>query len=175
MLQTTIIGNLGADAEVKELNGRKFVSFNVAHSERWTDENNVQYERTLWVSCTLNGDGGNLLPYLKKGTSIYAIGRTSTRVYSSKKERGFVAGLNLSVTHIELIGGKVDDIPSRLYTAQGREVKVNKAFFIYQEEGWNQTLLDKQGNQYYVQQDGWITRSNQERIPDEQQNENQED
>lgn len=174
MLQTTIIGNLGADAEVKELNGRKFVSFNVAHSEKWTDENNVQCERTLWVSCTLNGDGGNLLPYLKKGTSIYAIGRTSTRVYSSKKERGFVAGLNLSITHIELIGGKVDEIPSRLYTTQGREVKVNKAFFIYQEEGWNQTLLDKQGNQYYVQQDGWITRSNQDRIPDEQQNENQE-
>lgn len=174
MLQTTIIGNLGADAEVKELNGRKFVSFNVAHSERWTDENNVQCERTLWVSCILNGDGGNLLPYLKKGTSIYAIGRTSTRVYSSKKERGFVAGLNLSITHIELIGGKVDDIPSRLYTTQGREVKVNKAFFIYQEEGWNQTLLDKQGKEYFVNSDGWITSTPISEQLDNAINENQE-
>ena len=34
MLQLEIIGNLGNDAEIKEFSGKKYVSMNVAHSER---------------------------------------------------------------------------------------------------------------------------------------------
>ena len=32
MLQLEVIGNIGNDAEIKEFNGKKYVSFNVAHS-----------------------------------------------------------------------------------------------------------------------------------------------
>ena len=35
MLKCEIIGNLGADAEVKEANGSKFVAMRVAHSSKW--------------------------------------------------------------------------------------------------------------------------------------------
>ena len=34
MLQLEVIGNLGSDAEIKEFNGKKYVSMNVAHSEK---------------------------------------------------------------------------------------------------------------------------------------------
>ena len=37
MLQIEVIGNIGADAEIKEFGGKKYVSFNVAHSERRKD------------------------------------------------------------------------------------------------------------------------------------------
>lgn len=165
MLQTSIIGNLGADAEVKNINGNEFVSFNVAHTERWKTEDGVQHEKTLWVSCALSGNGGNILPFLKKGTTIFAIGRTSTRVYSSEKERGFVAGLNLSVQHIELIGGRQDEVPSRLYDSAGREVIITKWFYCADESIRNTILYDRSGNQYDINERGWaarLTNTNQE-------------
>ena len=39
MLKLVIIGNLGADAELRNANGAQFLSFRVAHSDRWTDRN----------------------------------------------------------------------------------------------------------------------------------------
>ena len=77
MLQLEIIGNLGADAQVMTSNGKPFVSFNVAHTERWQGEDGVKHEQTQWVSGALNGDGGNLLQYLKKGTTVSNITSTT--------------------------------------------------------------------------------------------------
>jgi single-stranded DNA-binding protein len=34
MLKVELIGNIGADAEVKDYQGNKFVTFRVAHSSR---------------------------------------------------------------------------------------------------------------------------------------------
>ena len=66
MLKLQVIGNLGADARLVNSNGNEFVSMRVAHSENYTI-NGQQSTWTLWVDCTLNGNGGNLLQYLKKG------------------------------------------------------------------------------------------------------------
>lgn len=162
MLHTTIIGNLGADAEVRNVNGNEFVSFNVAHSEQWKAEDGTKHEKSVWVSCTLNGNGGNLLPYLKKGTCIYAIGRTSTRVYSSEKERGFVAGINLSIIHIELVGGKSDDVPSRLFTEEGKMVRVEKQYGTNEQEFWGQDVKSKNGEVFHIDNFGLIRKINSE-------------
>ena len=109
MLQLQIIGNLGADAEIKDFNGRKCVAFNVAHTERYKDAQGNQVESTTWVSCLWNSDGGKLLPYLKKGTQVFVEGSMSLRVYDSPKAHAKVAGANLSVRHLELVGGKKED------------------------------------------------------------------
>ena len=45
MLQLEVIGNLGNDAEIKEFGGNKYVSMNVAHSEKRKDGG----ETTVWV------------------------------------------------------------------------------------------------------------------------------
>lgn len=157
MLQLTIIGNLGADAEVKEVNGKKFVSFNVAHTERWVDDTGTIHESTQWVGCALSGDGGNLLQYLKRGTTIYAVGRLKTRVYSSEKARAMVAGLDLSVQHIELVGGKADEIPSRLYDREGKQVDVSKHYWTSQAPYYGQIVYDRSGSQYSVDTNGWVS------------------
>lgn len=96
MLELTLIGNLGKDAEQKEINGRPVMTFNVAHSEKGADGQ----ERTTWVSCIRNIKDGNnaLLQYLKKGTRVYLRGKVYTKIYND------TATLNCNVTYIELLG-----------------------------------------------------------------------
>ena len=165
MLQLIIVGNLGADAVVKEANGKKFVSFNVAHTERWTDDQGVIHDTTQWVGCALSGDGGNLLQYLRKGTCIYAIGRVKTRVYSSEQARGFVAGLDLSIQHIELIGARPDDIPSRLYDKEGKQIDISKHYWTQMSNYYNTIVYDKGGKQYTIDKYGWVAAVKEEEQP----------
>jgi len=64
MLQIEIIGNLGQDAEIKEFNGQRFISFSVAHTESYTDAHGERQKRTVWVSCLKYGESG-VINYLK--------------------------------------------------------------------------------------------------------------
>lgn len=130
MFRAIIIGNLGSDARVENNNGRPFVSFNVGHNDRYTDSEGNVKETTQWISCALNGDGGKLLPYLKKGKAVYVEGRASTRVFSSEKLRRMVAGLNISVDHLELLPGSTESIPRQVATSEGLLHNVNKAYYL---------------------------------------------
>lgn len=103
MLNLQVIGNLGADAEKRESNGRAFTTFRVAHSERRTDGTEV----TTWASCVLNGDGGSLTQYLKKGTKVFVSGRMRVRTFSSPKTHQIEAGIDISVDRIELCGSQL--------------------------------------------------------------------
>lgn len=129
MLQFQVIGNLGRDAEVKSVNGSQFVSFNVAATESWIDNQGNRQERTTWVSCALNGDGGKLLPYLKKGRRVYVSGDGSVKLYSSAVQRRMMAGANIAVRTIELLGGEADEVPAHLYTSDGEQVDITKAYY----------------------------------------------
>lgn len=103
MLRIEMIGNLGADAEVKDNNGRKFISFRVAHTDKWKDPTSGQeHVSTVWASCALNGDGGKLLQYLKKGIKVFLRGSMSLNTYSSPKTHQIECGLNISVWELEL-------------------------------------------------------------------------
>lgn len=107
MIRIEMIGNLGADAELKDNNGRKFVSFRVAHTDKWknsqTGQDNVS---TVWASCAINGDAHNLLPYLKKGVKVFVRGSVQLIMYSSPKTHQMECGLNIAVWEIELCGGQ---------------------------------------------------------------------
>lgn len=37
MLKVEFVGNIGADAEIKDFNGKRYIAFNVATSERFKD------------------------------------------------------------------------------------------------------------------------------------------
>lgn len=106
MIKVEIIGNLGADAMLQVVNGNKFVSFRVANTDAWTDKQTGEIKKsTQWISCSLNGDGGALLPYLKKGTKVFVRGNAQFVVFSSAKTRQMEVGVNLFVREIELCGG----------------------------------------------------------------------
>lgn len=106
MIKMEIIGNLGADAQLQSVNGNTFVSFRIANTDVWTDKATGEIKKnTQWVSCSLNGNGGNLLPYLKKGIKVFVRGNAQIVVYSSPKTHQMEAGVNLFVREIELCGG----------------------------------------------------------------------
>ena len=108
MLQLTIIGRLGADATVREVGDQRAISFNVAHSERYTDRQGQQQERTTWVSCTLwrSPERLGIVPYLVRGGQVWLRGVPSARAYEANGEAR--ASLDLRVLEVELLGGKQD-------------------------------------------------------------------
>lgn len=134
MFRSIVIGNLGADARLESHEGRPFVAFNIGHNDRYTDSQGNTRETTQWISCTLNGDGGKLLQYLKKGKSVYVEGRTSTRIYSSPKEKRMVAGINLSVDHLELLNSNIDEVPRNLADSSGLLHQTAKMYYISPSE-----------------------------------------
>lgn len=124
MLNLQVIGNLGSDAVVKENNGKKFVTFNVAHTDKYTDEQGVKHEKTTWVSCIWNGDGGRVLPYLTKGACVFAQGPAELRVFDSAKDHCKKAGVSIRIQHLELVGGKKEE-----QTADQQQASVEDAPF----------------------------------------------
>lgn len=68
MIIVCITGNLGADAELREIDGRKFISFRMCSTEK---RNGKDYP--TWVTVRYR-DNPNLLPYLKKGASLLVNG-----------------------------------------------------------------------------------------------------
>ena len=110
MIKMEVIGNLGADAQLQVYSGNKFISFRVANTDSWTDRQTGEIKKTTqWISCTLNGDGGGLFQYLKKGTKVFVRGNAQTIVYSSPKTHQMECGINLYVREIELCGGKQEE------------------------------------------------------------------
>lgn len=166
MFQATVIGHLGANAEIKSYNGKPFVSFRVAHSERYTSGSGEQKERTQWVSCALNGDGGSLTQYLKKGQLVAVMGDCTLGLANSQIMRSMVPTCNLHVTNIELLGGAPsEDLPRQLVDADGQLINVIKFYSLSHEDfvrvnpaGHTVQLFDTRGGRYTLNADGFINR-----------------
>lgn len=105
MLQCEVIGNIGNDAEIKDFSGKKYVSFNVAHSERRKDANGTTIESTTWVSVLWYGDGGGLTQYLKRGCKVFVRGRLSVKSYQDRNGNIQVA-VNVNASEVNLCGLK---------------------------------------------------------------------
>lgn len=151
-----VIGNLGADAEVKNENGKKFVSLSIADTRRRKKDDGTVTESTLWVSATINGDGGELLKYLVKGTKVWATGEMEVRTYHSEKQRALVAGVKLFVRDIQLISTNVDEVPRDLYDIDGVAHHVGK--FYYCDTAKKQQLYSRNGDAFNVDEGGWVKR-----------------
>lgn len=155
MFKVSVIGNLGADAQVKESNGSKFISFRVAHTESFTDNQGNKRENTVWIDCTMSNAESKVLPYLKKGTKVFVFGNASLRTYSSAKLRMLVAGCSCNVQTVELVGGSSDDVPRQLFDADGAMHQVAKAYY---SDIKDTLLFSQQGEQFDVSAEGWITK-----------------
>lgn len=162
MLKAELIGNLGADAEVKNGEGYSFVSMRIANTEKWTDDNGNSQTHTDWVDVVWNKTDSELVKYLKAGTKVYVRGFLRTRVYSSQKDRKMKAGITINVTDIELCGGNNDIVPRQLIIPEtGDIVEVHKYYQANVDtKGWKKGdtgyLVDKAGNQYTLVKDGWV-------------------
>lgn len=132
MFRIEVIGNLGADCEVRNEGGRKFYTFKVAHSETWADNNGTQHERTIWVSCIMNETlGAAVSKFLTRGRKVYVRGRGDLRTYSSKIDRCIKAGASISVDELELIGSQSEAVPREVIDPEnGLIYETYKAFYL---------------------------------------------
>lgn len=84
-----LIGNLGADPEIRRLNsGDAVANLRIATSESWRDRNSGERkERTEWHSVVIFND--NLVKvveqYLKKGAKVYIEGQLQTRKWQDQQ------------------------------------------------------------------------------------------
>lgn len=82
-----IIGNLGADPELKHLpsNGTAVCNLRVATTETWKDKSGEKREETEWHRVQVYGvQAENCHRYLEKGASVYVEGRIKTRSWDDK-------------------------------------------------------------------------------------------
>lgn len=109
MLMATVAGNLGRDAESREVNGKTVVNFSVAASGRKRDD------PPTWVRCAIWGQRGEALrQYLTKGTRVVCVGGLRVSTYDGK------AQVDMDVADVTLMGGgerreddRRDDPPQR--------------------------------------------------------------
>ena len=106
----TLIGNLGADPEIRSTTGgNKVAQFSVATSRQWSSASGEKQEKTEWHKCVAwNSKGTGLADiierYVKKGDKIYVEGRVEYRQYEDKdKQTKYVTEVN--VREILLLGG----------------------------------------------------------------------
>lgn len=105
MIKLQVIGNLGKDALVNNVNGKNVINFTVAHTERFKDAQGNQKDRTTWVDCAYWTDRTAVAPYLKKGTQVYVEGQPDVRTYTTQDGRNG-ATLTLRVVSVQLLGSK---------------------------------------------------------------------
>lgn len=104
MIKLQIVGNLGKDCIVKEINGKNVINFSVAHTERFKDSQGNQKERTTWVECAYWTDRTAVAQYLKKGKMVYAEGSPEADGYLNKENQP-AATLRMRVQNLQLLGG----------------------------------------------------------------------
>lgn len=81
-----IIGNLGADPEVRSTSGgTRVATLSVATSRQWTSRSGEQQERTEWHRIVCWDKLGEICErYLKKGDRVYVEGRIEYRQWEGQ-------------------------------------------------------------------------------------------
>ena len=96
-----LIGNLGKDPEIRvsQASGKKVVSFSLATSRRYRDNNGEQKEDTQWHNIVGWGKVAEVCEQLgvRKGTSLYVEGRLTNRSWTDQ-----VSGQKRYVTEVAL-------------------------------------------------------------------------
>jgi single-strand DNA-binding protein len=105
MIKLQVIGNLGKDCVVNNVNGKNVINFSVAHTEKFRDAQGQQKDKTLWVECAYWTERTGIAPYLKKGTQVYAEGTPDIRNYTTKDGTQGTS-LSLRVMSVQLLGSR---------------------------------------------------------------------
>ncbi|ANI89038.1 single-stranded DNA-binding protein [Arachidicoccus ginsenosidimutans] len=109
MIKLQVIGNLGRDCTVNNVNGRTVINFSVAHTERFRDSATGEMKpRTTWVECAYWTDRTAISPYLKKGTMVYVEGTPDTRSYQTQ-DGTMKTSLTLRIVNVQLLGARTGD------------------------------------------------------------------
>ncbi len=109
--KVTLIGNLGADPEIRTTSGdNRVASFSLATSRQWNSAGGEKQEKTEWHKCIAwSSKGYDLVgiieKYLKKGDKVYVEGRVEYRQFQDKEgQTRYVTEIN--VREMIMLGGR---------------------------------------------------------------------
>ena len=103
MIKLAIIGHLGKDANIANVNGATVINFNVAHTESFKNTAGEKVEKTIWVGCAWWTDKTAIVPFLKKGTQVYCEGQPDVNLYQTQDGR-HGAEIKLRIGMVQLLG-----------------------------------------------------------------------
>ena len=89
--KVTLIGNLGADPEVRSTpGGNRVATFSLATSRQWNSPSGEKQEKTEWHRCVVWNSKVSTLAdiverYVKKGDKVYVEGRIEYRQWQDKE------------------------------------------------------------------------------------------
>lgn len=103
MNRIEIIGHIGNDATVKDLNSNQVINFSVAVSESYLNKDKEKITNTIWFECARWSNNTQIAQYLKKGQQVYISGKPNNRAWQN--ENGDIKVVNgILVEKIELLG-----------------------------------------------------------------------
>jgi single-strand DNA-binding protein len=110
--RVTLLGNLGADPELRQTQGGAVLNLRLATTETWIDKDKEKRERTDWHSVTLWGKRGEALAaILRKGSQLLVEGRLSTSSYEKDGQKRYKT--EIVASNVVLCGGKPGDSRER--------------------------------------------------------------
>lgn len=103
-----LLGNVGAEPEVRALDGGKKVArIRVATTERYTDQQGNKQEQTEWHNVSLWGGLADVADkYVHKGSQVYIEGKIRTREYEAKGEKRYAT--EIMANDMKLLGRPKD-------------------------------------------------------------------
>jgi single-strand DNA-binding protein len=101
-----LVGNLGADPEVKYLpSGEAVCNLRLATTDVWKDKSGAKKEATEWHRVSLFGKTGEVAgQYLKKGSSVYIEGSIKTSTYEKNGETRY--STTIRGDRMQMLGSK---------------------------------------------------------------------
>ena len=101
-----LVGNLGADAELRYTGGGMAVAnFRIATTEVWKDKDGQKQEQTEWHRISLWGKQAEAVAqYLVKGKQVYVEGRLKTQKWKDKEGNDRTT-VEVTADRVTLLGG----------------------------------------------------------------------
>jgi len=104
--KSILIGNLGADPEIRTTENSKTATFSIATTTKYKEE-----KKTMWHRCVAFGKLAEIIEkYVKKGDSIYVEGAINYNEWTDKEGNKRLS-TEIIVNFIDLQGKKNDSSP----------------------------------------------------------------
>jgi single-strand DNA-binding protein len=124
--KVTLIGNVGADPEVRSTTGgNRVATFSLATSRAWNDASGAKQEKTEWHRCVVWNSKASTLAdiverYVKKGDKLFVEGRIEYRQWQDKDGQTKYS-TEINVRELIMLGG------GRGGDAEGSGARANRA------------------------------------------------
>ena len=105
--QINLIGNVGQDPELRDVNGTAVVNLSLATTDRYKDKSGQQQEVTQWHRVSFWGKPAEIISeYVHKGSKLYVGGSLEYRKY--EKDGVEVTAANIKGRDFKFLDSKPD-------------------------------------------------------------------